>query len=106
MIKVVTCTCGSAEGLVRQALHRYEYKKWAVIPLIQGKAQSLSALEGLMREYPESDELKALYAHINNSSKWAVIIGYKNDSVEWSDISRGDIASDVRAEVIVEKFGE
>lgn len=104
MLTLLTCECGGAENLVRQALHKYEYKNWAMEPIKKGKVASLSEIEELIRRYPDSSELKALFAHVNNSSKWCVIIGFNDNEIRWSDISRHDMKSDIEAESIVELF--
>ena len=105
MIKLIACSCGSSEGLIRQALHKYEYRNWAVEPIIQGKTKSLSAVEELIREFPDDDGLRALYSHINNNGKWCVILGYdKEGNSRWADIAKHDFKSDVEAESIVERF--
>lgn len=105
MLSIVTCDCGSSEQLVRQALHRYEYKNWAMEIIRKGKSASLTEVERLIRMFPDSPELKALFAHINNNSKWCVIIGYNDDgNVRWADISRSDMKSDIEAELITQNF--
>lgn len=105
MLSIVTCDCGSSEQLVRQHLHKYEYKKWAVEPIKKGKSTSLVEVERLIRQFPDNSDLKGLYAHINNNGKWCVIIGYNNQgNVKWSDISKNDLKSDVEAEAIVNNF--
>lgn len=104
MIKLTTCECGGSENLVRQALHRYEYKKWAMEPIIKGKTKSLAMVEELIRKYPDNMDLKALYSHINNNGKWCVILGVSDSAVKWADISRRDMKSDVEAEIIVNNF--
>lgn len=102
---VITCECGGSENLVRQALHRYGYKNWAMEPIVKGKSKSLAEVEALIRKFPDSTILKALFAHINNNSKWCVILGYDyNGNSKWSDISHNDMKSDVEAESIVENF--
>ncbi len=104
MISVVTCECGSSENLVRQALHRYEYKNWAMEPIVKGKAKSLQVVEDLLRKYPRNPQLEALFSFINGTGKWAVILGYDNREVKWADISRNDFKSDIDAENIVNDF--
>lgn len=104
MIGLLSCECGGAEQLIRQALHRYEYRNWAMEPIKKGKTASLSEVERLIRKYPDSIELKALFSHINNNGKWSVVLGYNDDSVKWADISHNDMKSDVEAEVIVSNF--
>lgn len=104
MLKIIACECGSSENLIRQALHRYEYKNWAMEPINSGKAKSLQTIEELLRKYPRNPQLEALFSMVKNSGKWAVIIGYNDDEVRWSDISHNDFKSDVEAENIVEIF--
>lgn len=105
MIILLTCSCGSAEGLIRQALHKYGYKNWAMEPITQGKTKCLSVIEELIRKSPDDDNFRSLYSHINNNGKWCVILGYDTSgNSRWSDISKHDLKSDVEAEAIVEKF--
>jgi hypothetical protein len=104
MISLVACSCGSSENLIRQALHKYKYKNWAMEPIKKGKTASLTEVERLIRKFPDDLGLKGLYSHINNTGKWCVIIGYNNDSVRWADISHNDMKSDVDAECIIEDF--
>lgn len=104
MIKLTACECGSSEQLIRNALHRYEYKKWAMEPIVKGKTKSLAMVEELIRQYPDNSDIKALYAHINNTGKWCVIIGISKNGIKWSDISRNDLKSDVEAELVVKNF--
>ena len=105
MISIVTCDCGSSEQLVRQHLHKYEYRNWAMEPIKKGKTASLSEVESLIRQFPENPDLKALYSFINSTGKWCVFIGYDNDgNVLWTDISHNGMKSDVEAEAIVRNF--
>lgn len=104
MLVVLTCECGSAEQLVRSAMHRYEYKNWATEPIYRGRSNCLQSVENLIRKYPDSNRLKELYTHINNTSKWAVFLGYNDESVDWADISHGKMKEDVDAEAVVEKY--
>lgn len=104
MLVILTCECGSAEQLVRQALHRYEYKNWAMEPIYKGKSNCLQSVENMIRKFPENQRLKDLYAHINNNSKWAVFLGYDDEGADWADISHGKMKEDVDAEVVVNKY--
>ena len=104
MIKLLVCDCGSSEQLIRQALHKYEYKNWAMEPIIKGKSKCLTEVERLIRENPEETSLRALFSFINGTGKWCVILGIGKNGCRWSDISRHDMKSDVDAENIVEDF--
>lgn len=104
MIKLLACDCGSSEQLIRQALHRYEYKNWAMEPILKGKSKCLAEVERLIREYPDETAFRTLFAHINNTGKWCVVLGFNENGGKWSDISHRDMKSDVDAEIIVENF--
>lgn len=104
MIKLLACDCGSSEQRIRQALHGYKYKNWAMEPIIKGKSKCLAEVEVMIRERQDDDSLHALFSHINNSGKWCVILGINDTCTRWSDIARGDMKSDVDAELIVENF--
>lgn len=103
-IYCITCECGSSEQLTRQCLHRYGYKNWAMEKIYKGKTTSLTKVEELIQKSPTDDKLRALYSHINNSSKWVVILGIKGKNSHWADIARGDMKSDIEAESIIEKL--
>lgn len=104
MIKLLVCDCGSSEQLIRQALHKYEYKNWAMEPIIKGKSKCLAEVERLIRENPGESAFQTLFSHINGTGKWCVILGTNENGAKWSDISRHDMKSDVDAEIIVENF--
>lgn len=104
MVKLITCDCGSAEQLIRQALHKYGYKNWAMEPIKKGKVASLKEVEEQIRKRPDSPELRALFSHINGNGKWCVILGIAGDMVRWTDISKHDMKSDIEAEAIIANF--
>ena len=97
MIWIFSCSCGGSETLLRRKLKKYGYPDYMSIPLVQGKEKSLSELESAS----EIPEVKMLINHIKASSSFAVILGVKDGKCAWSDVSRNDFPSDVRAEKIV-----
>jgi len=103
-ICVLACDCGSSEQLARQALHRYEYKNWAMEPIYQGKAHSLQSVENLLRKFPQNPQLESLFNFIKGSGKWVVILGHDDQEVRWADISRNRMKEDADAEAIVRDF--
>lgn len=98
MIWALACSCGGSETLIRKKLRKYGYKDWDTIPVHQGKPTCLAQIESA-KEVPE---VAALISHINSSSSFAVILGAKDGTTAWADIKRNDIASDGRAEAIVQ----
>lgn len=99
-LAVVTCLCGGSESLVRNYLHSIGYPEWMNIPIAQGKEKSLSVLNQL----PPAPEKEMLQSLLKNASKWAVIIGYNNSSMRWSDIAHGGAKTQIEAELVVKTF--
>lgn len=99
-LAVVTCLCGGSESLVRNFLRSVDYPEWMNIPIVKGKEKSLSVLNQLPPA-PERDMLQSL---LKNASKWAVIIGYNDKSMRWSDIAHGGAKTQIEAELVVKTF--
>lgn len=106
MLVVLTCSCGSSEQLVRSAMHRYGYDRWATEPIYDGKDNCLKSVDNMIKKFPNETRLKDLYNFIKNNSKWAVFLGYDEDSLMWADISHGRMKEDAEAEIVVEKYGK
>lgn len=100
MIAVITCLCGGSESLVRNFLHSAGYEDWMKIPVTQGKEKSLSVLNQL----PPTPEKDMLRNFLKNSSKWAIIIGYTDDQMRWSDIAHSGAKSRIEAEYVIKSF--
>ena len=100
MIKICTCYCGSSDSLVRNFLKSINYEHWLDIPIERGKDKSLS----LLKQIPPSAEKEMLKSFLSNSSKWAVVIGYNDQAVRWSDIAHNSTKSRIEAEFVVRNF--
>lgn len=101
MIKVVACQCGSADSLVRTRLERYHYRDFLTIPIVKGREKSLSVLGTI----PQSEEIGLLRNHLKNASKWAVVIGYDENSCHWVDLAYGKaIKNNVDLQLLLEHF--
>lgn len=101
MIACVACQCGSSDNLVRTRLERYHYRDFLTVPIIKGKEKSLSKLNTL----PQCDEIQMLRNHIQNASKWAVVIGYDESGCKWTDLANGKaIVNNVELELIIKHF--
>ncbi len=99
-LAVVTCMCGGSTSLVRNFLHSAGYSDWMNIPIRQGKEKSLV----LLNQLPPTPEREMLQSFLRNASKWAVIIGYDQDSMRWSDIAHNGPKSYIEAEFVVKNF--
>ena len=100
MISVVACQCGSSDSLVRNFLKSIGYQDWISVPIEKGKEKSLSALNRL----PPTPEKEMLQSFLKNASKWAVIIGYDETGMKWSDIAHNGPKSRIEAEFVVKNF--
>lgn len=99
-IAVVSCQCGSTDSLVRNFLKSVGYSGWLSVPIVKGKDKSLKVLEQL----PRTDEREMLRSFLKEASKWAVIIGYDDYSMKWSDIAHNATKSKIEAEFVVKNF--
>lgn len=99
-LAVVSCQCGSSDSLVRNFLHSVNYPEWMSIPISKGKEKSLSVVNQL----PPTPEKEMLKSFLKNASKWAVIIGYNETEMRWSDIAHNGPKSYIEAEFVVKNF--
>ena len=100
MIRIIACHCGSSDSLVRNFLKSIGYEQWLDIPIEKGKDKSLAVLNQL----PPSLEKDMLRNLLKDASKWAIIIGYDDTSVKWSDIAHSWPRSKIEAEALVEYY--
>ena len=100
MIAICSCLCGGSESLIRNFLHSANYSGWMDIPIYQGKEKSLA----LLNQLPPTSENKMLQSFLKNASKWAVIIGYDETEMKWSDIAHNGPKSRIEAEFVVKNF--
>lgn len=99
-IACCTCLCHSSPTLIRNFLHQAGYPDWMNIPIAEGKQKSRSLLTRL----PQYPEVQALDHFLENSSKWAVIIGWNENGCRWADIAHQAAVSKIDARLIIETF--
>lgn len=104
MLVAVTCSCGGVESLVRRVVKQSGCSYWLDMPIYSGKNAIPVFLNSIPPEVAESKEVEMLLASIRNRSSYAIILGYKNGAVRWSDVKNGDLASRLEAEVIADKY--
>ena len=102
MLCIISCQCGSSDSLIRTFLKSVGYTEWMSIPINKGKDKSLSVLNQL----PNTPEKEMLKSFLRDASKWAVIIGYTEDQMRWSDIAHNGPRSRIEAEFVVKKFSD
>ena len=99
-LAIVACQCGSSDSLVRNFLHSVGYPDWNSIPMARGKEKSLAVVSQL----PPAPEKEMLQHFLKDASKWAIIIGYDQESMKWSDIAHSGPRSRIEAEFVVKNF--
>lgn len=99
-IAVCSCMCHSSPTLIRNFLHQAGYSEWLTIPISEGRQKSRLLLSRL----PQYSEIQALDHFIENSSKWAVIIGWNENGCRWADIAHQAAVSKIDAKLIVDTF--
>lgn len=104
MIKVIACTCGGVERLARATLMKGGMTDHMNVPITRGKNKSIAVLNALPEVYRNTSDFKALEAHVQNSGRFVIIIGYANGGLKWMDIARGTIKEKLDAELIVEHY--
>lgn len=100
MIRIVACHCGSSDSLVRNFLKSINYDDWLNIPIEKGREKSLSVINQL----PPASEKEMLKNFLKNASKWAVVIGWDETSMRWSDIAHSWPKSKIEAEALIRNY--
>lgn len=100
MLTVVACYCGSTDSLVRNFLKSTGYQDWLSIPIEKGREKSMAALNRL----PPTPEKEMLRTFLKSASKWAVIIGYDETTMKWSDIAHNGPKSRIEASALIRHF--
>ena len=99
-IAICSCQCGSSDELIRGFLRSVKYKDWLNIPIEKGKERSRAMLNYL----PPCPEKEMLANFLKDASKWAVVVGYDQDSMKWSDIAHNGPKSRIEAEFVIKAF--
>lgn len=101
MLYAIACQCGGADGWIRSKLRKFNYPGALAIPITKGKDKALSLVASL----PQTQEVTDLAGHIQNASKFAIIIGTDGDTAKWVDVANGHwLENDVNAEFIIRDF--
>lgn len=100
---VLSCTCGSAEGLARKVLREGKCPYWTDVPVFQGKDKFKQVSELIPQSAPRK-ELNDIYNYIDDRSSYVLIIGYTDKQIEWADVKHGDVASRLDGGIIAREF--
>lgn len=108
MLAVVSCTCGSAEGLARAVLKEGGDKHFLTTPIYKGKKEFERFLDDMKAAYPGSraidDGLYALSQYVSPKSSYVVIVGTDGVNFEFQDVKDGTIRSRLDGETLVAAY--
>lgn len=104
MIMLLTCDCGGAEEMVRRPLKKAGVEDWLGVPLRKGATSVKLFLDQLPEEVQETVMVGALRELLESKSNYAVVFGWDETGVTWTNVSDGTITSPLDAEAIVERF--
>lgn len=97
----VACTCGFSDRLIRTRLEHYGYRDFLTVPIIKGKEKSKSALNSI----PQTEGVAMARNHLDNCSKYAIVLGYNNESCRWVDLANGKaVQNNIDLEFILRDF--
>lgn len=100
MITCLACRCHASEPRIRRVLREAHLKDWALQPIIRGKDECLSYLEGL----PSSITTEALKKYVSQNSSWAVVLGIDGENVDWAEVGHGGDKARLDGIVLVERY--
>lgn len=89
--------------MARKPLRRADVQNWAEVPLYKGDSAKNIAKQ-LLDKNPDNKMVVTLYNHINNSNRYAIVVGTDANRLAWTDVARGDSASMIEAQVLIESF--
>lgn len=103
MIEIITCECGSADGLARKLLRKVtpDYMSY---PVHKGKRAAVALLDSLPEEIRNTETIHKLYELVQIKSKFVVVIGYDEGSVAWANVVNGSAKEFLDGEIILEKY--
>ena len=100
MITCLACRCHASEPRIRRVLRESHLDGWATLPIIRGKSECLSYLEG----FASSVTVEALKKYISQNSSWAVVLGYDGDNIDWAEVGHGGEKARLDGIVLVERY--
>lgn len=101
MIALLLCECGGAELMARQRLKDAGMKEYLEPVAYQGKEKCSKFLES----FPQDDkEIALAKIHIEDFSSYAIVFGYKNGRIRWTDVADPSPLAALDVGVIVENY--
>lgn len=106
MIAIFVCQCASSELKARRVLKSSGIKKPLGVRCYLGKTSILIGMDNMPESIKQTTEWAAMRDLVNNKPSYAIIAGWDNEKMRWSDIYDGKIESVVPGEQIAEYFAD
>lgn len=103
-ILFVTCECGAADGLVRQAAQAAGLQNWMSLPVHKGKEHCLTVLSHFPEGHRKLLAFRALESLIAQGGSYAVVVGYDGEQFYWSSIDSNSPKDMLDAVAILKRF--
>lgn len=100
---LLVCECGGAVGMAMKPLKRAGVENWADTPVYKG-AKAKQIAKEMADLNPDDQMCQTLYNHIKDKGRFAVVVGTDTSRLAWTDVARGDSASMIEAQVLIESF--
>ncbi len=101
MIALILCDCGGAELMGRRKLLGAGMKDYLEPVAYKGKEAGLRFLDN----FPKNDkEVILAKEHLKNFSSYAIVFGYKEGKIRWTDVADGSPISALDVGVIVDNY--
>lgn len=100
----LTCECGSADGLVRQAAQSAGLQNWMSIPVHKGKEHCLAVLSHFPDAHRNLLAFRALEDFISQGGSYAVVVGYDDEYFYWSSIDSNSPKDMLDSVAILKRF--
>lgn len=103
MIAIVACNCGNALPTAYKFLQQF-IEKWMDVPIHQGRDKASEFLAQFADYQIGEKSPHELSKFLTKVSRYIVVVGWDDESFDWSDIGHGGIKELADAELIVERF--
>lgn len=103
-LKILACNCGGAEPVARSVLQEAGVENWMTVDIHKGKEHCKTILNYFPEPFHKLLAFQGLLTHIEENSKYAVILGYDDEYLFWEDVASNSPIEVTRAKVIAQRF--
>lgn len=104
MLAIFVCQCANGELKARKVLKSAEITGYLSVKCYTGKKHAEIGLDNMPESIKQTAEFGALREKIKQATGYAIIAGWDNKNLRWSDVYDGRLESVVPGEQIAEHF--